>query len=84
MTDRFVIPLTKAMVPHAETAITRLGYLYPTLQFAIANDGIEIAGNSEQPTDHLRREVMYAVYREKILADTLPLRSALLAAVTES
>jgi hypothetical protein len=72
------------MQPHAEAAVTRLGYLHPSLRFLISADGIAIDGTSEEGPEHLRQEVLYAVYREKIFAEALPLRRALLAAVTEA
>jgi hypothetical protein len=61
---------------HLASATTRLGYLYPDLVFTIIDEGVAVTGDGEESV--LRREVLHAVYREKIFAETLPLRRTLI------
>lgn len=63
-------------------AVTRLAYLYPTVAFVIRDSVIEAKTTNHLSETLLRREVYYALYREKIFADTLDLRRALVEAVT--
>ena len=65
-----------------DTALARLGYLHPMLVFERRRDEIIIIGAPSQQEAELRRDVLYALYREKIYAETLPMRQALLGAVT--
>lgn len=61
----------------APEAVVRLAYLYPKLQFTLTADEIEISG----PVDDeavVRRDVAYALYRQRIFQRSLPLRQALL------
>ena len=76
------IPISRELITYAETVIVRLGYLYPKLQFDITDGGIEAVGDGIVDTETLRRDVQYALYREKIYAETLELRIALVKAVT--
>ena len=66
----------------AETALLRLGYLYPAAIFTIV-DGV-IAASVDTGADFkvLEREIRYALYRERIYTQTLDLRQALIDAVT--
>ncbi len=65
-----------------ELAVVRLGYLYPALTFHVENEGIQVEGTLPDDASILRRDALYAVYREKIYADTLEMRSTFLSAVT--
>jgi hypothetical protein len=51
------------------------------LSFQRRQDELEISGALPEATQ-LRREVFYALYREKIYMETLPMREALVQAVT--
>lgn len=57
-------------------AVVRLGYLFPDLIFKICDSGIQVEGAVSDETK-LRRDVLYAVYRQKTFITTLPLRTSL-------
>lgn len=57
-------------------AVVRLGYLFPDLIFKSCDSGIQVEGAVSDETK-LRRDVLYAVYRQKIFITTLPLRTSL-------
>ena len=62
---------------HVPEAMTRLGYLYPDLVFTGCDGGIQVEGAISDETK-LRRDVLYAVYRQKTFVTTLPLRASLI------
>jgi hypothetical protein len=70
------------MVPFVEPALARLGYLFPKVEFVFEGSAIAIKDTFGAPPETVAREVRYALYREKIYAETLPLRRALVEAVT--
>jgi hypothetical protein len=65
----------------AEVALQRLKYLYPHATLSIVGSVIEGAADP-QDASLLSREIHYALYRERIYAQTFPLREALVGAVT--
>lgn len=67
---------------HANSAMLRLQALYPTCQFTWRDGGISIRGSIDLTEERFRKDVLHAVYREKIYAETLTMRQALVAAVT--
>lgn len=69
--------------PFIETAMSRLGYLHPDWRLRV--DGAEIAAEvyGEGPQE-VCREIRYALYREKVLAETLDMRRDLLRMVSRS
>jgi len=67
--------------PYVDQALTRLAYLYPRVKFAAVPGGILIEEERAVEVNELARNVHYALYREKIYAETLPLRRALVEAV---
>jgi hypothetical protein len=77
---RFLIP--SLFQPHAAAALVRLQYLYPAVSFALNDAGFAVEPVDDVSLADLRRDIAYALYREKIFADTLPMREALLRAVT--
>ena len=58
------------------SAIVRLGYLYPDLTFSCQDNLIQIQGCIENRTE-LLKEIRYIIYREKIYEETLPIRKNL-------
>lgn len=50
--------------------------------FALSYRLIDVACISSNDLDDVRKSVLHAVYREKIYVETLPLRQALIEAVT--
>ncbi len=67
---------------YANAAATRLRYLFPTITFEVEGDGIRVDGPCEIDEAALQQEIHYALYREKIYAETLSLRRSLIEAVT--
>ena len=59
-----------------DSAIVRLGYLYPDLTFSLQENQIQIQGQIENCTE-LLKEIRYIIYREKIYEETLPIRKKL-------
>lgn len=80
-----IVPIPKDFWPYVDPALVRLRYLYPKAVFAVENAGecirAEITDSVDEDT--LRREIHYALYREKIYTETLPLRRSLMKAVTQ-
>lgn len=58
-------------------AVVRLGYLFPDLIFKNCDSGIQVEGAVPDETK-LRRDVLYAVYRQKTFVTTLQLRASLI------
>jgi hypothetical protein len=65
-----------------EGALFRLQAQYPSLRFSASGQGVEVEELPPDRLDDLRKNVLHAVYREKIYSETLPLRHALIRAVT--
>ncbi|WP_112098756.1 hypothetical protein [Mesorhizobium hawassense] len=65
-----------------EGALIRLQVQYPSLRFSASSHGVEVEELPPDRLDDLRKNVLHAIYREKIYSETLPLRHALIGAVT--
>ncbi|MER8640398.1 hypothetical protein NKJ81_31450 [Mesorhizobium sp. M0018] len=66
----------------AEGALIRLQVQYPSLRFSASGQGVAVEELPPDRLDDLRKNVLHAIYREKIYSETLPLRQALIRAVT--
>jgi hypothetical protein len=77
-----IVPVEGPFRPHIATAVTRLRYLFPALRFEASVDWIIVTGKVGVDANALAREIQYALYREKIYSETLPMRHALIEAVT--
>lgn len=77
-----IVSVEDTFKPYADAALTRLRYLYPGVTFTLARSGIEAEGDPAALTEALCRDIHYALYREKIYAQTLPMRRALIETVT--
>lgn len=77
-----LIEIPPELIKPAEAAIVRLGYLYPSLNFQLADEGIRVAGALPADISTLRKDALHAVYREKIYAETLAMRTAFISAMT--
>ena len=77
-----VVPISECFGSYVEAALVRLRYLYPATDFTLTPQGIEVLTPADVSPETLLREVHYALYREKIFAETLPMRRALVGAVT--
>lgn len=71
------------MKPYLGAAIARVGYLHPDWTALASDAGARLEIADEESAAQARREVLYAVYREKILSQTMEMRRALLRAVLE-
>jgi hypothetical protein len=76
------VPIPARFAAHADAALTRLGYLHPAVEFALTGNSITAAATADADAALLRRDISYALYREKIYAETLAIRHALVNAVT--
>ncbi|AMY01611.1 hypothetical protein AB0V79_03955 [Mesorhizobium ciceri] len=76
-----VVKIPPQFEKYADAAMLRLQALYPNCRLEWKGGTISI-GSSAGIEDQLRKDILYAVYREKIYAETLSTREALVAAVT--
>jgi len=77
-----IISVEGVLKSYADIAIGRLKYLYPTVHFSLIPDGIEATGDPGVSSEKLSREIHYALYREKIYAETLSMRCSLIEELT--
>lgn len=67
-------------------AVVRLGYLYPGVTFVTEGEAT-ISATWDPPDafepEVLRRDILHAVYRERIYRETLPVREALYRSFSE-
>jgi len=61
--------------------LLRIGYLYPHWLVTSTADGLVVEIGNGSSEAEVRREILYTVYREKILAETMDLRRGLIAFV---
>ena len=73
MSSKIVINFDGFKNEFLKTAIIRLSYLYPKIQFSIVNNSIQLEGIIENE-ESIKKEVNYIVYREKIYAESLEIR----------
>jgi len=64
-----------------DSALLRVGYLHPHWLVTSTSEGVVVEVESGPSEAEVRREILYSVYREKILAETLDLRRGLIAFV---
>ncbi len=76
------IPVSEQFQPYVEAALTRVGYLIPEAQIEYNKNNamitVYISGDVDEI--HISKEVKYALYREKIYKETLPIRNKILGA----
>lgn len=64
---------------HIAAAVMRLGYLHPSWTIRAAKpDAIVVSFAKAEDAGEARREVTYALYRERIRSEGAPLRELLL------
>lgn len=80
--EQFTIGIPQNFRSFVDGALIRVQAQYPSLRFVVSADGIDVACISLSDLDDVRKSVLHAVYREKIYVETLPLRQALIEAVT--
>ena len=65
------------LMPYVDAALARLNYLYSHVDFACKAGFVCVSHAEKLDLPSLKSEVAHALYREKILQDTLPLRRSL-------
>lgn len=80
--EQSIIPVPQDFLRFVEGALLRLQAQYPSLRFSASGAGVEVAELPLDRLDDVRKSVLHAIYREKIYVETLPLRHALIRAVT--
>ena len=73
MSSKIVINFAGFKNEFLKSAIVRLSYLFPKIQFSIVNNSIQLEGIIENE-ESIKKEVNYIVYREKIYAESLEIR----------
>ena len=73
MSSKIVINFDGFNSEFLKSAIVRLSYLYPKIQFSIVNNSIQLEGLIENE-EIIKKEVNYTVYREKIYSESLEIR----------
>lgn len=76
------IDIPEAMRGYIDAAITRVGYVQVRWVISRVENRIVVRSTADASESDIRREVLYAVYREKILSETMDMRRALLETVT--
>jgi hypothetical protein len=72
-----IIGVGEHFLAYIPAAVVRLGYLHPHLTFSWTPLGnVHVEGTFDH--HDVRRDVLHAVYREKVLKETLPLRQKLI------
>lgn len=77
VSNTFLIEIEPLFRGHLAAAVARLSYLYPQSTFAVTETGVSVSTGDRDETD-LKREIFYAVYRQQIYIETLPLRRTLI------
>jgi hypothetical protein len=80
--EQITIEIPQNFRSFVDGALVRVRAQYPSLRFVVSAAGVEVACISSDDLDDVRKSVLHAVYREKIYVETLPLRQALIEAVT--
>ena len=70
--------------PFVATALHRLSYLHPCWELRAESHTVIAAVDGVKSEDAVLREIRYALYREKILAETMDMRRDLLRMVSRS
>lgn len=77
-----IIDIPQSMQDYADAAVVRVGYARTTWVISRHDRAIVVRAPADAGASEIRREVLYAVYREKILSETMDMRRALLETVT--
>jgi hypothetical protein len=82
MMDREIaIKVPDEFLPYAEAASMRMRYVFPGWEIVIESCTIRLGNIGPQSEADARREVAYALYRERIRSEGAPLRELLLKSV---
>jgi hypothetical protein len=77
-----VVEIPPQFRTYVPAALLKTQIQYPSYRFVGDGDAVTVRAAADRNDDELRKSVLHAVYREKIYAETLPMRQALVAAVT--
>jgi hypothetical protein len=86
MGDRFGkhrcdVAVGPAVRAHISDAINRFSYLHPSIEIEVGPEVISLFADSPHDVGDLVRDLQFALYRQKIYAETLPLRKTLIEGV---
>lgn len=74
--NKLNLDVPDSFISHIDEVIIRLGYMHPDLEIIKEHQKIIIMGE-EIDRLTIKKEVMYALYREKIYHETSPIRKYL-------
>lgn len=77
LSDEFLIEVPERFAPHLEAAILRFESQNPGLLVEVAGTACRVTGAAAHLPD-TRSRFLHTLYREKIYADGLPMRLALI------
>lgn len=82
MTQDIEIAVGEEFEPYVEAALMRVGYLYSDTGaiYDKARRVICLRATGELAADVIAKEVRYALYRERIFKETIPIRARILGA----
>ena len=80
MDTKALIEIPKAYTDYADSALVRVGYLYPNVKLRSEGASVEaeLPGGDEDLEESVRRDLLHQLYREKIYQETLPIRKWIL------
>ena len=76
-----IYQVTAPFHPYIDACIVRLSYLYPDLDLSSDGSSVFATGRVKTASNDIKSEIAHALYREKIFADTLGIRTAIHAAL---
>lgn len=77
-----VVEIPPRFQEYLDVILVRLQALFPDCRFSRTDCTISVHGSENRSQDQVRRTILYTAYREKIYAETLGMRQALVEAVT--
>lgn len=81
MTVKVEIEIAESFGCHIDAAVTRLRYLHPNWTISTSPTMVYVTVASTIEEIAVRRDVNYALYRERIRSESAPLRELLLKSV---
>ncbi|MGF9566650.1 hypothetical protein AAIH70_24365 [Neorhizobium sp. BT27B] len=77
------IEFPREFVPYLPDAVVRFRYLNPRIQMETGEAFVVLSSDGDEPKPHdLERQFLFCLYRQKVYAETLALRTTLIAGVT--
>ncbi len=76
------IEIPQQFLPYLADTIIRFKYLRPDVELETGEGFVLLSGAHVSLSASIEREFLFCLYRQKVYAETLPLRSALIAGVT--